>query len=53
MIDLAIPTWATRVLGSDGHERIETAIQLPVIQDLPTGRPETNYRIITGLRFQW
>ena len=32
---------------------LETSIQLPVIQDLPTGQPETNYRIITGLRFQW
>ncbi len=32
---------------------LETSIQLPVFQDLPAGRPETDYRIITGLRFQW
>ncbi len=32
---------------------LETSIQLPVFQDLPTGQPETNYRLITGLRFQW
>ncbi len=32
---------------------LETSIQLPVIQDLPTSQPETDYRVITGLRFQW
>lgn len=33
--------------------RFETSIQLPVMQDLGPGRPETNYRIVTGFRYHW
>ena len=33
--------------------RFETSIQLPVVQDLGPGRPEANYRIVTGFRYHW
>jgi hypothetical protein len=32
---------------------LETSIQLPVIQDLAGNGPETEYRLVVGLRFQW
>jgi len=32
---------------------VEASIQLPVIQDLPGDEPETNYRLVLSLRFQW
>lgn len=31
----------------------EASIQLPVVQDLVGDGPETDYRIVTGLRFHW
>ncbi len=33
--------------------RFETSLQLPVLQDLKPGRPEANYRIVTGFRYHW
>ncbi|MFQ5492377.1 MAG: transporter [Phycisphaerae bacterium] len=32
---------------------LELALQLPVIQDLPPDDPETRYRLVMGIRFQW
>lgn len=32
---------------------LEASVQLPIVQDLPRGQPETAYRLVTGLRFQW
>lgn len=31
----------------------EAAIQLPVIQEPGTDRPETNYRVVVGVRYRW
>lgn len=31
----------------------EASIQIPVVQDLVGDGPETDYRIVTGLRFHW
>ena len=33
--------------------RFETSIQLPVLQNLSHGRPEANYRVVTGFRYHW
>lgn len=32
---------------------LEASIQLPVIQEFPDNRPETAYRLVCGIRFQW
>ncbi len=32
---------------------LEASIQLPVIQKLNNDGPDTNYRLVLGLRFQW
>ena len=32
---------------------IEASLQLPVVQELSDGRPEDDFRLILGLRFQW
>lgn len=32
---------------------IETSVQLPVVQKLDDGMPETEYRFVVGIRFQW
>ena len=32
---------------------VEASIQLPVIQKLNNDGPDTNYRLVLGLRFQW
>lgn len=32
---------------------VETSIQLPVIQALAGDQPETDYRLVLGLRYQW
>lgn len=31
----------------------EVSVQLPVVQDLVGDGPETDYRVVTGLRFHW
>ena len=33
--------------------RFETSLQLPVLQDLSPGRPEANYRVVTGFQYHW
>lgn len=31
----------------------ETSLQLPIVQELDSGEPETEYRLVMGFRFQW
>lgn len=32
---------------------LEASVQLPVVQELDDGIPETEYRFVVGIRFQW
>lgn len=32
---------------------LEASIQLPTIQELDNDGPETDYRLVLGVRFQW
>lgn len=41
------------VVWSQERVAFELSVQIPTVQDLARGTPETDYRIVTGVRFRW